>query len=189
MTIIAAIKTPNGILMGADRMANEGGRREPMAVSKIIQPYKMMIGVSGSARWLHRLRHWDTFPPRPEPRFPDRGLSASTKEGWLNTIFSDAVRHMAADTGMLLSCDNKGADADLNLLIAWEKHLFVMARNFEVNQVSRECHTIGSGRDECLGALLALHDQDAESRITKALEITAELVNGIEPPFDLEMLA
>lgn len=180
MTIVAAVKIPSGVLMGADRLADEGGRREPMAVSKIIETQGVLLGVSGSARWLHRLRHWDAMP-----RFPYGKVATVKKEGWLNTEFSDALRTLAADTGMLLVSENKGADADLNLLIAWDYDLFVMARNLEVNQVYRDCHTIGSGRDECLGALLALAEQTPFDRLTKALDITAELVTGIGPPFDL----
>ena len=180
MTVVAALKTSTGVLMGADRMADEGGRREPMAVSKIIRHHGLLIGVSGSSRWLHRLRHWGGFPMPPED--PDH----FQKEAWLNTVFSDAVRQLATDTGMLLQSEHKGADADLNLLIAWGKDIFCMARNFEINQISRNCHAIGSGRDECMGALLALDFWDDGSRMNRALDITAECVIGIESPFDLE---
>lgn len=180
MTIIAAVKQDGKIWMGADSASvNSNGHIMTVAGGKIVWRGEMLIGVSGSARWLHLIRH---SPLVPEPP-PDCDMMA-----WFVQDFTAAFREIANSQGLIQKDDHQCDEINLNMLIACRGEIYATARNFEVVLVTRDFHAIGSGCCEAAGALYALRDKSPSNRLLTALEACAELLQEIRAPFYVETL-
>lgn len=179
MTVIVAVKDSGAVYMGCDGIASDSfDRREVIRGGKIVRRNGMLIGVSGSAKWLGILRH---HPDLPNP------AECADMEGWLNSVFAGWLYGVASATGTLLKNDN-GDYADVNLLIGHEGEIYFMPNNFSAEIVVRDFYAIGSGRDEARALLYAFPNDPPAERLNRALEGCAELLNGIGRPFYLETL-
>lgn len=175
MTIVAAIKQGNKIYMASDSGGtNNCGTYMAVPNGKIFQRHDMLIGVSGSLRWLNLLQYAPEFIAPPKDGEP---------MAWFCTTFADTLRELAKNKGLLLRDENTGDDADLNLIIGYRNELYLIPRNLSAEIVTRDFYAIGSGRDEASGVLFALRYQSPVTRLISAMEACAELRSEIRPPF------
>lgn len=146
MTIVAAVKTKDGIWLGADCQGTDATEKIILKNPKVFQKGGFTFAFSGSYRFGQVLQY--VFQP------PER-MVAEPAETYLLTRWMDALRQCLNDAG-LLKVENSLQDApDCFALVAYEDFIFMIQEDLSVLFPADPFVASGSGSAYAIGALNA----------------------------------
>lgn len=169
MTIIAAVRTETGVIMGADNLTHHGDLLMRRAVPKLwaVTP-NIAVGCAGETRLIEVLRSavWPQVA----------GLSTLEANMELHRHIVPAIKAEFPDK-----------ERDFNAIIAANGALFSLASDLSIVALEEPYWAIGHAKYAAMGALHATHrlapTMPARERILVALAASADHVSGIRPPW------
>lgn len=178
MTIIAAQKTTTGVVLGADNTIGDGSRIIRRADPKIVAiTPRIAVGTAGLVRLGDVVRSygfWEKSASR-HSLFDEM----HEVEGELGKIFRNLLTDEPADTPFWA-------------LVAVDREIFHVGPGGSVTRVDASYCALGNAELVALGVLYVLHRTDggalhgadlAKTRLTLALEASAEHIEAIRPPW------
>ncbi|WP_164868126.1 Ntn hydrolase family protein [Rhodovarius crocodyli] len=180
MTIIVSLRTPDGVVVGADScLSDESGNRNRSRLPKLFRIGAVLIGYAGDARLGEVLR----YQLQLAERHPKTDAAA-----WISTVVAPAIRQVAVDHHLVAEA------ADLlpgTLLLVTDGRAFILHSDYGVSEPVERYAAIGSGERLAVGALhgllhLGIELDDPEAAIKAALSAAAEHDVGCMAPFTVE---
>ena len=163
MTIIAAIKKDNKVLIGCDSFLGNSWVQTKIDNTKIVTFGNCAIGIAGNLSTrdvledLSRDPEWNHYwvVDKPSARYLAREIFRRVKES-----FKDGLEHRA----------------DSDFIIATPNDIYKVQSDLSVYIVDK-FEVIGAGMYQCMGSLNALYDlvEDPKDILSKALNSTCEL--------------
>ena len=175
MTCIIGLEQEGRVYIGADRFAGHAWLKTVTPLSKVIENGRFLIGYAGSFRAGQIAEH-SLHVPLQEEDVSDLEYLTTTFVGYLRS----ALRH----AGNLEKKDEVEQGLG-NFLLAYKNHLYNVDENFAV--LPEAMSAIGSGFLVAYGAMEALSGMEPESRLRRALEITAQYSPYVIGPFVVKM--
>lgn len=178
MTCIIGYVDRDYIYIGGDSCGAGGNHKSIRKDEKVFRKNKMIFGYTSSFRMGHLL-HWKF-------NIPEHPKNISVDE-YMNTIFIDEVIKLFTDNGF---CEiDKNQKTGGNFLIAYKNRLFDIQNDFQIAEDSDGISTCGSGYIAAEAAFKALlyncKKMSTYEKIIKTLEITSEMILGVDPPFKI----
>lgn len=179
MTCIVGLLTDDKIYMGGDSAGVAGyslaNRKDP----KVFIRSGVLIGFTSSFRMGQLLRH--------KLYVPDRGTKQGTEE-FLVTTFVDAIRDCLKKGGYAKK-ENEVEEAGF-FLIGYERGLYSIQSDYQVEEVYDDFNAVGSGADIALGAMYVSQTsrRSPKRRIEDALEAAQRFNAGVRGPFIIESI-
>lgn len=175
MTCIVALETPNGVWMGADRLASGKWTGITLQAPKVFTNGPAMFGVCGSVRQMQLLQYSLTVS--------DHGITWDV-DRWVAHDLAWAIRHTFDTHGAKYVKD--GVDWSGNYLLAIRGRAYELQSDYSFTRSTSGEYAIGSGEEVALGSLHATRGHpDPQHRILAALEAAAEHVVSVAGPFDI----
>lgn len=170
MTCIAAIQTPNGILLGADS-AVDFGTHTALVDDKLFQCAGMWAGGAGDSLAIQYVRH--TMPVIP-PRTRD--------------VLTWAAKNMAP---CLLRVRSELVEVDDSIyaefLFAHPRQLFLATIRGEILPCTRGFAAIGSGAEYAMAAIHLLQELPIKERMERAIRTASYFAPGsVQPPVRMQ---
>lgn len=177
MTCIVGIAHEGKVYIGGDSMAAAQWDRNVSGLRKVFRVGEFLIGYTTSFRMGQILQYYLEVRPREEGEDDLR---------YMVVAFIEAVRtclREKAYTSISNSQESGGT-----FLVGYRGRLYTVSDDFQVNLWTNGIAACGCGEPYALGAMLALPNLAPVDRVMKALEISAELSNGVTAPFYVETL-
>ena len=179
MTIIAAIATPDRVVMGCDTRADYGGTAIHKADGKIgifdLAGERVLIGISGHGGILAVLQRRLKLPD-----FLDSSSNAGADE-WANHLAEAATTVLAETNPPLLTVADADGSASFDGigLLAWRQHVWVLQTHYALRPASGIA-AIGCGTDLALGSLHTskLSGTDPEQAVQIAVQLACVHISG-----------
>ena len=171
MTVVAALRTTDSVLMGADSAlsTNNNTCQRLLAHPKVFQVGGYVFGVSGNPLFAQMLQFGFAPPQRPD------------EMPWLEFMM---VNFLPAVERRCVQLKNS------QILIGTEaREIFRLGEDGCVVQVKDDYTAIGSGADFALGSFHSTAGLEPRQRLMKALEAAAYLDPYVRPPFTVLELA
>lgn len=175
MTCIVSYITDGGdVWMGADSASSNGFEIGPATTEKVFLKGDWLIGGSGSWRMNQILRH-QFNPPKPK----------GDLERQVVVDIIPALRTLLKGAGFLKVENEEEEAPNIGILLGTHGRVFCLQSDLSVPESARPYDTVGSGSYHALAAMMALehYKMAPQTRITRALEIAAELVTTVCGPF------
>lgn len=189
MTAIAGFinRTDGEVWIGGDSAGNQGHivhvRRDPKVFRRRLDTVngklEFIFGFAASFRAMQLVRYsWQI----PEPR-----IMLQDAHEYLATSFVDSMRECLREGGFARDIDRE--EVGTECLIGFRGRLFRMDTDYQIGESVVGYDAIGSGGQVCLGALaLTRNHTKAGMRINDVLGAASFHCNGVEPPFNVEIL-
>lgn len=175
MTVIAAVKTNNGVLMGADSYMADGSRQLRDCQPKLWRVGEALYGAAGAVRVVDAVRNGFAVP--------EQGADESD-ETYMRWTFTRALRRFLQEHELLKDDGEGRRTAELELLIVLHGRIWEIDGDLTAVEVSEVFNAIGSGSDVCRAALHALKGRaSACDMLREALAITEQHVTSVCGPF------
>jgi len=178
MTCIVGVIEGEDVYLGGDSALSTGNEVIAQKQPKVFLNGEFLIGCAGSAR-IHQLLCYAFVPP-------ERPI-AKDLQSYMATDFLDALRKCFKDGGLA----HKEAEVESyygSILIAHRGRLFHLGSNYSLFEADCGYDAVGTGAEVAKGALYATRSLPPEKRVLLALESAAEHVEGVRPPFTIEIL-
>lgn len=186
-TCIVAIKDGNRIFMGADSQVSFGsGRQHPLAKPKVWQKDEALYGGTGDIRPI-QVMEYNCVMPKP---FETQKLYHFLVNNFV-TVVRDTMRNAGClhqhYPGLEWVGDSGVEFIDALFLIAYQKKIFLLSRNFSIIEYKEGYGATGSGEEFAYGVLKATEDLNIKpfERVIMALEAAAQFNYGVSGPFDV----
>lgn len=166
MTIVCAVEGATGVVMACDEQASTPNRKFQGEASKLFRNGEYLFGTCGDIRMAQLLRY-ALEPPYVDTWDVDRHIA---------TRFIDAVRQCFDDGGWQRT--EEGADRGGSFLVAVKGRLYEIEENYQFFRNAEGIYTIGSGGDVAVGAMHALRDHDAETRVRAGVDAAIAHTTG-----------
>lgn len=178
--IVGMVDDDKTIWIGGDAAAVGGYSVAAYANTKVWRAGEFLFGFTGSFR-LGQVLQYGFLPPA--RRF-DQDTYA-----YMVTDFVAAVRETCKEHGCLITSAEglDGFDGSA-VMVGYDKHLFVIYDDLQVQESSRGYDALGTGEEYALGSVFSSEHLDTQERITLALEAAANFSKGVQPPFTIERL-
>jgi ATP-dependent protease HslVU (ClpYQ) peptidase subunit len=173
MTCVVGVISNGKVHMACDSAASDSdiGSVHKRKDAKVFMVDDYIIGFSNSFR-MGQLLQYDFYPPIPNKRNLEKTMCID---------FVDAIQKCLAKNNFIIDKDD---DNISDLIIGVHGRLFVMDTDFNMGEYYDKYFAIGSGYQFALGSLYSTkHIKNPRTRLTKALEASAEYTMGVEPPF------
>lgn len=178
MTVIIGMEHEGKVYMGADSASKNGALLRPLQNPKIFRTGEFLIGVTGTVRLIQLLRYNTSFPAREE---------GETDEQYLVVKFAESIRTCLRDHGYSQISENH-ENYWGSFLVGYRGHLWGYDGGHGLARHPDGIDTTGVGDEVALGAMLALEHLGPEERIRRSLEIVGAVVDGVMPPYSVEVL-
>lgn len=165
--VVGWIDTKNKrVVMGADSLASDSWQAFSLNQPKIWKHGEMLIGCTGSVRFLDLLRYGLTLPEHVDDVDPHEYMVVSV---------IPILRKLFLDNGFLTK-NNEREKGDGLALIGYRQRLFVVEENFAVTESTRSFAAVGSGYCFALGACTVLDKQNivVRDKVQQAIEAAIE---------------
>lgn len=177
MTCIVGIATDGKVYIGGDSYAGrEADYRRITNLRKVFKIGEFLIGYAGSFRMGQILQYHLEVRQQQDGETDDR---------FMVVAFAEAVRTVFKDKGFTWL--ESGRESGGQFLVGYRGKLYDMDSDFQVNTFQNGVMALGCGEQYALGAMLALNTLTPKKRITRALEIAAEMAS-VAPPFVIESI-
>ncbi len=178
MTCIVGLVQNGCIVMGADSAGVSGYDMRIRRDRKIFKLDDMVVAFTSSFR-MGQLLGYGFTPPFLRP-----GVDVMT---YMVTEFIDAVRVRLKAGGFASLKDN--AEAGGIFLVGFHGRIFCIQSDYQVSESVDGYDAQGCGESFALGSLRSTRGCDnAQSRVTEALETAAAFSAGVRAPFHYESL-
>jgi ATP-dependent protease HslVU (ClpYQ) peptidase subunit len=172
MSCVIGLLNEGKLYMASDGLATtEDGERRPVICIKLFKNKNYLIGYTGS------VRHGQVLGPKffePPTNIYD---------------FPDAAREKFIESGCILTTENNQQVHGSNILIGFNGRLFEVLIDFQINEVSGDFTSIGSGSQYAMGSLFATKKwKSPEKRIINALDCAKEYVGSCGKPYTIEVM-
>lgn len=138
-------------------------------------PDELILGYTSSFRMGQLLQYSLALPEKK----PEDDLE------YLSTAFIDEVRNVLEEGGYSEISKNKEKGG--SFLIGFNRRLYYVGSDFQVNSYQEKYGAVGSGADIAFGVLYAMensiHEYDVETTLYKALSAASEFTPTVCPPF------
>lgn len=175
-TCVVGVKTPTGVLLGADSAVSDGDLTIRTRTSKLIRKGKatVVFGVAGYLRDITLLRSGLELP----------AFDSGSPERYVERVMVPALRFLIEDVeqGAGITINGEHSDWVAEILVGVGGELITIDPRMGVLRWG-DYAAIGSGQQYALGAL---HDKsgDPRSRVKRALEAAGEWARGhVAPPW------
>jgi ATP-dependent protease HslVU (ClpYQ) peptidase subunit len=180
MTAIVAIAHDDKVTMGADSCGSLGRdiRKRSVEDSKIAcyDEQGLLIGISGSSRWLSVVK--DRFAP---PALPSDLSTLIAKRGYIADVV-DGLHELAKAYDLI--DDEKEVNGFM--LLGFAGTLWIVDCGFGITMPDTDYMAVGCGDQVALGALAILMNTEglnAAGRVNRALEVAAQFDGAVAAPF------
>lgn len=175
MTCIAAIKTADKIIVGADRcITMDETYCDILDYPKIIKfSDHTIMGVAGRIHELNIIR--DCF------EMPDK-LESLSVPGFVHKTVIPEIQELFTNY-KIFGHDNEH-HCDATILLATYGQLFRITYDYSVSRHSCDFMAVGTGRNCALGSLYSTPDLDPKRRIELALQSAERFCPEVKRPFD-----
>ncbi len=171
MTCIVAIEHEGNVYIGGDSAAAGGWDINEIAFKKVFRNGDFLIGYTTSFR-MGQLLEYELSVPKQDEVDDMR---------YMVTKFVPAVRELFKNAGFTKT-ENNREEGGL-FLVGYKGKVYRVDDNFQVIQYQGGEYAVGCGYAYALGSLETNKFNSPESRILKALEISAFFSNGVRGPF------
>jgi ATP-dependent protease HslVU (ClpYQ) peptidase subunit len=178
MTCIVGLIDGGDVYLGGDSALSTGNEIIAQRQPKVFRVGDFLIGCSGSARIKLLLSYAFNPPKRP---------FAKDLESYMATDFLNAMRKCFKDGGLARK-DSEVESYYGSILIAHRGRLFHLGSNYSLFEAHCGYDAVGSGAEVAKGALYATRLLPPRERLLLALEAAATHVEGVRPPFTIEVL-
>lgn len=172
MTTIAAVSGEGWSVMGADSGVTYGERIIHGLSDKVSNLNGIVIGGAGDGHATQVITNSLKITP------PNRNVT-----GWLSKTFIPAIKQCLYDSRVTVD-----KDTDLDLLVMVKGSVFYVDASLCWFQDRRGIHTIGSGGDLALGALVVSNPSTPEQAIKairKAITVASQYDPNTKPPIQI----
>jgi ATP-dependent protease HslVU (ClpYQ) peptidase subunit len=172
MSCVIGLLNNGRLYMASDGIATtEEGERRPVICIKLFKNKNYLIGYTGSVRHGQVLGPKFFEPPTNVYELPD------------------AIRQKFIDTGCILTTETGQQVHSSNILVGYRGHLFEILIDFQMNEVSGDFTSIGSGSPYAMGSLFATKKwKSPEKRIINALDCAREYDRSCGRPYAIEVI-
>jgi hypothetical protein len=172
MTVLVALETPRGVVLGTDSFIGNDAVRDVTAGPKWRRVGPLVIAFSGSMRLAQSL---SLLKP---PKQPRRG------EDVCDWIVRTVVRPLVEANEW-----PKGTTSDLGLLVAYAGRCYEVGSDLGVSRSARGYAATGAGYPYALGALHASGASEPVRRVSAALAAACDLSPMCCGPLHVEVFA
>jgi len=165
MSFIVGIESGGKVYMGGDRAISGDDSVVLCAHAKVWRKGGVIFGAAGQLDQLQRVRHVFKAPRFRKGQEPVRYLG----------------RLLAPQLQAFFGEDK---DRDLTLLVGAGGLLFYLDGSFSFSRAGPEW-AVGSGGDAARAALVVIPEADPRQRCRQALEVAAQVMQSVAPPFDV----
>lgn len=180
MTVIAAIATPDRVVMGCDTATDSGGTIVYRADGKItalsVGAERVLIGSAGNAAIRSILgRHWKLAAT------PPANAAIAEADEWADAA-AEAITEVLATTQPAVTIHHDGSADGLDgcLLLAWRQHLWIIHTHAALRPHDGIA-AIGAGKDLALGSLhtsVRAGLSDPAAAMSCAIDLAARFDSG-----------
>ena len=177
MTCIVALKTEDGIYMGADKLGSNGFTGASYKRPKVFVKGEFIFGGSGSYKLLQILE-FDFTPPA-------RNINQK-EDNYIYTTFFKELKKCLKDNGGL--AEEKGIAHMLgDFIFGYNNNIYIFQADMSILEPCVDYATIGSGEYHSSGALevLANSDLPPQEKIIKAISAAAYHVTSVGNLIDI----
>ena len=175
MTAIAALRTKKNVIIGADSAGVSGWDLTLRKDKKIFRVGRFVIGSSGSIR-MRQLLLFDKGEDTIRKLIP-KGNSYK----FMVTVFVPAVREIFSKGG-LTKIEHSRETIDGHFVVAWERNLFVVEGDFQVEEPLADYAACGCGENYVIGSLYTSRGAPRK-RVLTALKCAERHIAGVRGPF------
>lgn len=174
MTVIVGINTGTSILLASDSMGSNGYIHIQDKKSKVFKKEDFIFGIAGSYRIMQLLNHKFNIPKR---------TIGQTTEDYIYSTFIDSIFSFFSQNNAL-ECDKniKSLQGDACFLFGYEKELYCLHSNLQINNSKRNYDAIGSGSYHAISSLYSTEGLDVspKDRLIKAINCANEFVTSVD---------
>lgn len=178
MTCVVGIIENNKIYMGADSLASDSSfHAEPRKDEKIFHIDNFLIAYSNSYRVGQLIRY--------KMKIPKKDSSKDTFQ-FMVVDFVESLRYTLQEGGCQIINSNQQTCMDGELLIGFEKRLFIIDQDYQVGESELNFNSCGSGSSYALGSLFSTStSKSPRYRINMALKAAQKFTCNVREPFIL----
>jgi len=182
MTCIVGLKHKKKVYIGGDSCTTAGYETRATSQKKVFRignnDNAMLIGNSGSLRTQQILKY-NVTPPK----------ITQSVEKYLVREFVPLLRKTLKEHGWIKKeNETEEISGQGGFIIGLKGQIFCIYQDFQVHAVEDNIHSIGSGGEYALGAMLAMPNSPPKQRILTALSIAGELTMSVSAPYYVETL-
>lgn len=177
MTCIVGLNTGKKIIIAGDGMGSDGFTYGQDKRPKVFKRDDFIFGVCGSYRVMQLLEHKFVVPAR---------KIGQTTENFIYTTFVENV-FSCLDNNNALSLKDGAKEFSGSFLFGYEKELYHMFCNFQINVSVRNFDAAGSGNFHAMASLYSTEGLNIspEDRLKKAIECANEFVVSVDNKVDM----
>jgi ATP-dependent protease HslVU (ClpYQ) peptidase subunit len=181
MTICCAVKTEEGIYMGADSLGTNGFTGRAFKDSKVIKKNDFLIGACGSYRLINLLKY--KFNP------PKKKVGQDIYD-YIHIDFCDELITVFKNNGLLETNDNINKLRQSEFIFAHENRLFTFQSDCSVIEPKQDYIACGSGEYHAEASLFSTHNTklSGEERIKRAIVCANNFVVSVNDDIVIEFL-
>lgn len=173
MTVVVAIETGTGVVIGADSAGVAGLDLIVRADEKVFHRGPMIMGFTASFRMGQLLRYQLEIPKHPKNM---------DDHEYMSTVFIDSVRSCLSKGGYAKKT-NEQEEAG-TFLAGYKGRVYTIESDYQVGKSAAGYDAVGCGAQIALGAMHATDNSlDPEVRIRKALDAAEAFSAGVRGPF------
>lgn len=177
MTVIIGLVENDTLYMGGDSAVAWGWRKDVISDRKVFTNGPFLIGIAGYVRFANILRYQLAFDPQSEDL---------TDYEYMVRSFAEGVRKAGKELGYSRVKENEEQHGSM-ALIGYKQKLYELGSDFSILTNATGLMAIGVGEEFALGAMAAMPERKAETRILKALSIAGRYSMGIAEPYYVEV--
>lgn len=177
MTCIVGLVHRGSVYIGGDSASVQGWTSRVTRLPKVFRRGPFLIGYTTSFRMGQLLQ----FGLEARPQRDDEDDME-----FMVTEVAERVRQLLKERGVAKVEAN--AESGGQFLIGYRGRLFSVQQDFQVNEMADGYDAVGSGAEYALGAIRALDRSPPQSRLKRALEISAHFNMGVSGPFFVRSL-
>jgi ATP-dependent protease HslVU (ClpYQ) peptidase subunit len=177
MTCIVGLNTGNKIIIAGDGMGSNGFTGFQEKKPKVFKKDNFIFGVCGDFRVMQILANKFSAPKR---------MIDQTTDDYIYNTFIDYIFTLFKDNNCLNLKDGK-LEFQGSFLFGYEKELYQMFGNFQININSLGYDECGSGGYHAIASLYSTNGLDIspEDRVKKAIECANQFVISVDNKIDI----
>ncbi len=184
MSCAIGIFWKNKIYMGVDSCASDGETKYTLKNKKIFKKGDFLVSFCGSSRPFNLIQYLLKFPSKTQMK------KIKDDFKFISTMFVNTIKACILENGQLVTNPETGVEyMNTELLVAYNKNIYHISFDFQVDVVKDEYLAIGSGSSFALGSLHTTSRfvvdslYNPQNRIEWALEAASYYATTVGPPF------
>ncbi len=181
MTCIIGLVHEGKVIIGGDRAAVDGWKKNTSAHSKVFRVGQLLFGTCGSHRMAQIIEH--EFKPTAQ-------TENENDLHYLVVTIANELRTLLVSKAIIGKNEDNEDKFEGGCLVGYKGNLYRLSSNFQIDHFERPFDGIGSGSPFALGAMqvFTTHTYPPDLQVRMALEAAGVLCCDVEPPYDVEVL-